>query len=468
MSEKNAILLDFGSTFTKAAVVNLADQRIVYKTKAPSTVNDDAKRGLSVCYSDICSAVGRDIFENSIKLATSSAAGGLRMAVIGLTPTLSIACGRNAAFGAGAKILKTCGGQLTDADISELETLNIEIVLLCGGYEGGNTTMVLQNAEKLAQSACRMPVIYAGNTKIQKQIKLYFQREGKELFVVDNILPSVGVIHAEPAEEVIRNIFLGRIANMKGLDKVRQEIDRLVMPTPASVLMAGELLSLGVDEEEGLGALAIVDIGGATTDIHSYCYPLGAEGAKMVGTPEPYGKRTVEGDLGMRESSGLVFEAIGYEQAEKDLHLSETEIRNAIEKRIRNIRFLPGDDENVQGEKTIDLYIAKYAARIAMRRHAGHIETVGSGICPNLQYGKNLESVRTIIGTGGPLISSSNPSEILKEVFMTERDKKLRKLLPYSGRMMIDEDYVLYAAGLLRAINPKAALRIMKNSLREV
>lgn len=41
------------------------------------------------------------------------------------------------------------------------------------------------------------------------------------------------------------------------------------MPTPASVLKAAETLSLGTKDEDGIGDLAIVDIGGATTDIHS-------------------------------------------------------------------------------------------------------------------------------------------------------------------------------------------------------
>lgn len=464
-----AILLDFGSTYTKAAVADLKQREIVFTTKAPSTVFSDARRGLATCYDQIRAEIGEKEFENAAKLATSSAAGGLRMAVVGLTPTLSVIAGKNAAFGAGAKILKICSGRISEEDVCQLESMDLEILLICGGYEDGKVTTVLYNVERIAASACRMPVIYAGNSRLQRQVRLLFQQAGKECFLVENIIPDVDVIASTPTEELIRNIFLDRIANGKGLDKIRKEIDRLVMPTPASVLAAGELLSLGTKEQKGLGALAIVDIGGATTDIHSYCYPLGAQGAKIVGTPEPYAKRTVEGDLGMRESSNLVLEAAGYEAAARDLDMQVDELRASIDKRLDDIKFLPTDDaESREKELKIDQRIARYAANIAMRRHVGYIEAVTSKICPYLQHGKNLEEVRTVIGTGGPIVNSENPAEILGEVFKTDRDRKLMKLLPDSGRTFIDADYVLYAAGMLREIDPEAAFAIMMNSLREV
>jgi hypothetical protein len=41
------------------------------------------------------------------------------------------------------------------------------------------------------------------------------------------------------------------------------------MPTPVAVLTAAQLLSQGYMEEKGWGELVVVDIAGATTDIHS-------------------------------------------------------------------------------------------------------------------------------------------------------------------------------------------------------
>ena len=464
-----AILIDFGSTFTKAAAVDMETARILCTVRKPSTVSTDAGIGLKNCLEEIEHAIGKSETARAAKLAASSAAGGLRMAVCGLTPTLSIVAGKNAAYGAGAKIMKVCTGWMTEDDIEELENANLEIILLCGGYEGGNTTMVLHNAELLARSNSCIPVIFSGNSEIQNKVKILFQQAGKECFVAENILPDVGIVNAEPVEEVIRRIFLDRIVNMKGLDKIRGSIDRLVMPTPAAVLAAGELLAQGTEREKGAGGLMIIDIGGATTDIHSFCYQTAAEGARCVGTPEPYAKRTVEGDLGMRESSGLVFEEIGWQKAAADLNTEEEILRSSVEKRMKNIKFLPEEDpEHREFELSIDQMTARYASRLAVRRHAGRIESTGSPFAPKLQYGKNLENIRWIIGTGGCLIGSSSPEEILSEACATRRDQERGLLLPKEIQMAIDGEYILYAAGLLRSMDPDAAFALMRNSLRRI
>ncbi|WP_038177930.1 glutamate mutase L, partial [Treponema pedis] len=59
------------------------------------------------------------------------------------------------------------------------------------------------------------------------------------------------------------------IIHAKGMSHVEKSIDNILMPTPAAVLKAAQVLSEGTDEEDGLGDLVILDIGGATTDVHS-------------------------------------------------------------------------------------------------------------------------------------------------------------------------------------------------------
>lgn len=468
---KTAILIDFGSTFTKAVVADIRAGQVIYTARTPSTVHTNAREGLEVCYDKIRKEIGANQFLHAKKLATSSAAGGLRMVVVGLTETLSNSAGRNAAFGAGAKILKSYSGILTDSDIHEIEAMNVEIILFCGGYEGGNIAIIRHNAHMLSCMSANtsVPIIYAGNSNFIRELKILLYLKHRELFVVSNIIPTVGVLNSLPTETLIRNIFLERITNMKGLGEVKKALDAIVMPTPASVLQAGELLSLGCEEEAGLGPLMIVDIGGATTDIHSYCISTAADGAKMIGAEEPYLKRTVEGDLGLRESCGLTIGEAGVANAAADLNITEEKIQCSIDRRLKNIEFLPKNDApDCKAELLFDQQIARYACRFAVRRHAGKVEDVHSKICSQIQRGKNLRPVKTIIGTGGPVINSGSSRGILEEALKTSKDDKLKILLPESARLMIDQEYVFYAAGMLKKINPLAAIRIMKNSLREV
>ena len=52
------ILFDFGSTFTKAAVICKEEKAVVFTTRHPSTVKEDARIAMKACLSDIRRAIG--------------------------------------------------------------------------------------------------------------------------------------------------------------------------------------------------------------------------------------------------------------------------------------------------------------------------------------------------------------------------------------------------------------------------
>lgn len=447
-----SVLVDFGSTYTKMAVADRAERRIVTTAHVPSTVATDASLALSECYRAAEEAIGHEEFSKASKLASSSAAGGLRMAVTGLSRSLSIQAGRSAAFGAGAKILKTCSGLLSDKDIDELQSLPIEILLITGGYDHGNLTMLLANCEKLAASSIHVPMVFAGNCDAAKDVRRMLTFSGKEFYIVPNIIPTVGKVSSKPVEEIIRNLFLSRIINMKGLDKVTGLLDKVVMPTPKAVLSACELLSLGPHNKGGLGELIAVDVGGATTDIHSCAEPRSYEGAKLLGAENSYTQRTVEGDLGMRESSDTLLKEAG---------AFKKDIQPVIDRWHEKHEALP----ETELEAEADRYLAENAVKISARRHAGKLEpTVGSSI-KYIQRGKDLTKVRTVIGVGGPLVYSGYGKELLKGVL---RDPSVEPhvLLPADARFLLDEDYIFFAAGLLREFDEDTAFEILLKSLR--
>lgn len=459
---KNVILLDFGSTFTKLSVVDCAERRIVYRFQTPSTVRSDAGICLEQCFAAARRHLGETAFESAPKLASSSAAGGLRMAVIGLSRTLSATAARNAAFGAGAKIVATYVGRLDAAALAELQSLDVEIVLFCGGYEKGSVKALHDNARLLAASGVAVPIIYAGNNEVASEIRATLQSGGKSCFIAPNIIPAVGMIDAEHTEALIRNIFLNRIVNMKGLAKVQSALDGALMPTPAAVLEAGELLSRGTVGQEGEGPLMIIDIGGATTDIHTYVEQSRCDGARLIGSPEPYAKRTVEGDMGMRESSVCLAEEIGWDAMAERIGISTERLREAIATRIAATEFVPGDDI----EQRIDDEIAGGAVQVSARRHAGYVKHVHSSNCRLVQYGKNASTIRTVIGTGGILVHRSTAADILANACRRHGEDDI--LLPRTASFWIDGQYSLYVGGLLKEVDEGLALSVMKNSMRRL
>ena len=340
-----AILIDFGSTYTKVAAASLDERRVLFTARFHSTVNSDAGIGLAQCLDAARNAVGKKYFSEAVKLASSSAAGGLRMGVIGLSRSLSITAGRNTVFGAGAKILKTLSGMITEGDAESLSLSNLEILLFCGGYERGSRLALLHNAEVLAHSRLDIPIIYAGNSSIARDVRRILTLRGKECFIVDNIIPNVGELNPLPAQSAIRDVFMKRIVNMKGLEGVSKSLDGVLMPTPAAVLSAGDLLSKGWNGGQSFGDMMIVDIGGATTDIHSFAQQLPYKGARLIGASEAYAKRTVEGDLGMRESSNSLAEEIGWDFLAKKSGMVTSNLEGAIFHRVHFNAFLPETDQ---------------------------------------------------------------------------------------------------------------------------
>ena len=87
-----ALLIDFGSTFTKATAVDLDAARILGRAQAPSTVDSDVTNGLVGALELLAEMVpalsalpaGLDGLDAMHVRASSSAAGGLRIVVAGL------------------------------------------------------------------------------------------------------------------------------------------------------------------------------------------------------------------------------------------------------------------------------------------------------------------------------------------------------------------------------------------------
>ena len=139
---KYVIAIDFGSTFTKIVIIDREQKKVIHSDKTPSTVGTDAAIGMNRCFAIARNIIGEEEFSMAMKIASSSAAGGLRMAVIGLTRSLSLMAGESAALGAGAKVVANYMGKLRDEDIADLEQNKAEILLFGGAAQCGEDRRV--------------------------------------------------------------------------------------------------------------------------------------------------------------------------------------------------------------------------------------------------------------------------------------------------------------------------------------
>jgi uncharacterized protein (TIGR01319 family) len=271
MDDPCALLIDFGSTYTKLRAVDLDAARILGAGQGPSTVASDVTLGLEAALEDLKSHLGR-LPDFRHRLACSSAAGGLRMVTVGLVPQLTAEAARQAALGAGAKLVGTFAYELTEGDVQGILDLAPDILLLAGGTDGGNSAFITGNAAALAASELACPIVVAGNRSAADGVARTLRRSGKAVLLCDNVMPEFDRLEIEPARRAIRQVFIDRIVHAKGIDRAAAMFDQVLMPTPAAVLEGARLLADGIPgEAEGFGPLLVVDIGGATTDVHSIC-----------------------------------------------------------------------------------------------------------------------------------------------------------------------------------------------------
>lgn len=466
---KAYLAIDFGSTYTKLTAIDLDNEVILATAKDITTVEDDIMIGFNKAFNKLKIEINKKINFDEInfvnKTACSSAAGGLKMVAIGLVPELTAEAAKKAALGAGARVIKTYAYELNSRELEEIKNTALDIILLAGGTDGGNKECIIHNAKMLAEFKVKVPVVVAGNKAATDKIENILKEAEIDCYITENVMPFINKLNVEPSREEIRKVFMNKIVEAKGMKKAEEFIKGILMPTPAAVLKASEILATGTDEEEGLGDLIVVDIGGATTDIHSIAKGEPTKPSIMIkGLEEPYAKRTVEGDLGMRYSAIALLEASGTRKIRNYLHdsLKQIDVKAQCQFRHDNIKMVPQSEEEIR----FDEAMAKAATELAMTRHCGVLECVYTpmGTMFN-QSGKDLTETPYVIGTGGVIIHSLNPKDILKAGNFNEEDPI--HLKPIAPKFLVDKTYILSSMGLLAQEYPNTAIRIMKKYLVE-
>ncbi len=455
---KPILLIDFGSTFTKLTSVDVEGEKILGTAQSFTTIETDIGDGLANAMRLLEVETGKIDYEETY--ACSSAAGGLRMVTSGLVPELTVEAARLAGLGAGAKTVGVYSFHLTESDLEEIEKLAPDIFLLVGGTDGGNSECILENAKRLRSIKPKFPIVVAGNRSAARECERIL--EGCEVHICPNVMPKFGVLQVEPTQKKIREIFLERIVLAKGLSRATALLSDILMPTPAAVMQAMEILSKGCEGESGVGELLGVDVGGATTDIYSVADGMPEQmNTVFKGLPEPYAKRTVEGDIGMRYSIHGIVDAAGAREISRLSGIEEGRVEELVEYLSHHTDTVPnGDDELEQ----LDFALASAAIREAVSRHAGTVyETYTMMGKTYVQEGKNLTAVKNIIVTGGSLIHTKRTEKIAAHALYSPMSPE--SLRPRKAAVWVDRKYIIAAMGLLSGYYPEAALRILKKEL---
>jgi len=437
------VCVDFGSTFTKAISVD-AGGELIAKAEHRTTIGTDVMDGWLSCREQLLAA-DRSVAKADV-LGCSSAGGGLRIAVVGNEELVTAEAGRRVALSSGGRVVAVVSEGLTPAKVKTLRADRPDVVLLVGGTDGGNAAVYTRAAEVLATYRWRRPVVAAGNIDARDEVAGVLTGGGVPHVTADNVVPEIGVFAPDAARSAIREMFLAHVIGGKNLSKDKGFLTLVRAATPDVVLRGVEVLAAQY------GDVAVVDVGGATTDVHSVVEldPEDANLGREVVATHPV-TRTVEGDLGMRWNAMPVVDAgvaAGLVGADDD------PLRTAARRRHDDPGFLPGDE----AERSYDERLAAVAVTVALRRHAGR-QRVQFGPDGRVveRSGKDLREVDLLVGSGGVL--RHNPPEVAERVLRSIEAGAREEgwLVPMAAKTCVDADYLLAGVGLLADLAPEAA-----------
>lgn len=431
MSQELSILtIEVGSTITKVNGFSRLDEggfQHLAQGFAPTSISDgDVGLGVDQAIQDLKTHYKGKI-DHPETFVNSSAAGGLRMTVHGLTYSMTARAAREAALGAGGIVKMVTAGELDEFELEEIQKIHPNIILLAGGVDFGEKDVVLRNAEKIASLHLNVPVLYAGNIAIRKPVQSILEQAGIETRLVSNVFPDVDVLNIEPVRKVIHELFNSHIIQAPGMSRFGELTHWGILPTPGAVLKAAELFA------EVLGDCLIFDVGGATTDVHSVTQGSLEWNSRLI-EPEPYAKRTVEGDLGVFVNAHNIVEM------ENDSRWNDN---------LFELVPIPTTEK----QKELTHWLCSRAVNTAIRRHAGVISDLytPSGK-KQIVKGKDLTAIQWVIGTGGALTLIDGGEEILRNV-CTGAGKYL--LPAPETKIILDREYRFSALGTLAQAYPE-------------
>ncbi len=240
------LLIDVGSTYFKISEDGNIGQHF---RNFDIDIIDDLKRECS-------SVIGRYAKED-IHIC-SSANGGLSTLIIGLTNSFSLKYAVNIAFNAGINIIDTVLYPKIKEAVPPREM--IDVVIIVGGIDSVENIFD-ENLIAYLQEVSYQNVVYVGS----KRNSTFLQEQLPSLKVLGNIISDKLQIREEELKGYLTDLYQADIMGKEEIKSLYEITSNQIFSTPYIVNQALPLLNERLDVAD---PFILVDIGGATTDIH--------------------------------------------------------------------------------------------------------------------------------------------------------------------------------------------------------
>lgn len=249
------ILIDIGSTIVKVVRLDAKNNLIkqdFYDRDYNAELYDQILFLIKDCNSK---------YKNPSFRICSSAKGGLRVGIVCLTERFSGNLTRNLALVAGANTIFVETIDHTKKTMSP----RVDVLVVVGGIDCPDAKKMKKQIDKFDTHRYKFQtLIYAGNKYLAKE----FKNRYKQAIIVKNPISDNLNLCNEDILHKIRDFYLDDLIEKEGVTKLQKFSEAPIWPTPAIVNLAFEKIAHSKSKLQFTAPYIILDIGGATTDIH--------------------------------------------------------------------------------------------------------------------------------------------------------------------------------------------------------
>lgn len=290
----NSLLaVDVGAANTRAVLFDVVEgeYRFIASGIAPSTAEapfKDVLEGVRNAVASLQTVLGRNLLDASRGLITPSQANGsgvdalvvtlsagstLKTVIVGLLKDVSLESARRLTSSTYARVVDTIAlndMRKPEQKIDSILRLRPDLVVITGGTDGGASRSIQKILEPIGLASFLLPeekrpsVLFAGNQKMEAEVKSLVGSLSSSLHFSPNVRPSLETEDLDPAERELAHLFVGiRKRQIKGVDQLDLWSGGHILPTAYAT---GRMVRF-LTKAYGDSSILNVDIGASAASI---------------------------------------------------------------------------------------------------------------------------------------------------------------------------------------------------------
>ncbi len=291
----NSLLaIDVGAANTRAVLFDVieGEYRFVAAGIAPTTAEapfKDVAEGARDAITNLQKILGRNLLDTSRGLITPSQPNGsgvdalvvtlsagpvTKTIIVGLLKDVSVESARRLTESTYTRIVDTISLNDTrkpDQQIDSILRLRPDLVVITGGTDGGASLSIQKLLEPIGLASFLLPeekrpaVLFAGNEKMEEEVKTLVGSLATSLHFSPNVRPSLETEDIDPAERELAHLMINiRKRQIKGVDLLNLWSGGHILPTAYATGRMVRFLSKVYGSKKGILS---VDIGASAAVI---------------------------------------------------------------------------------------------------------------------------------------------------------------------------------------------------------